>query len=72
DITAVNYWMLHAEQSRYRHDSCGALEAMKQVSGFEASARKSCGDQEPLYIEWRKRSLPYRTTLQTEFAQLCR
>ncbi|MDX1296501.1 MAG: hypothetical protein R3302_09535, partial [Sulfurimonadaceae bacterium] len=47
DITAVNYWMLHAEQSRYRHDSCGALEAMKQVSGFEASARKSCGDQEP-------------------------
>lgn len=72
DITAVNYWMLHAEQSRYRHDSCGAFDATQQVSGFEASARKSCGDQEPLYVEWRKRSQPYRTTLKTEFAQQCR
>lgn len=72
DITAVNYWMLDAERARYRRAWCRAYDAAQQTVNFEASARGSCGEKRAIYEEWRKRSLPYRTTLRTEFETQCR
>lgn len=72
DVTAINYWMLDTERARYRQAWCQARDAAKQTGVFEAAARESCSQESPLYEEWRKRSLPYRTTLLLEFTEQCR
>jgi hypothetical protein len=72
DVTAINYWMLQAHRASQSQSWCEAAEAADQTVAFENAARRSCGDEEPVYVEWEKRSEPYRKQLRRNFRERCR
>lgn len=71
DVTAVNYWMVAAQKHARIEEWCDALNATDHIRSFETAARKSCGGDAPLYLEWSKRSMPYRGELRQEFERNC-
>ncbi|MEA3372174.1 MAG: hypothetical protein U9Q62_00660 [Campylobacterota bacterium] len=71
DITAINYWMLKADQLKAEREWCKASDVCRQISEFEHAARKTCGKEESRYLEWSGASASYRTTLKQMFDEAC-
>lgn len=61
DITAINYWIL--EVDKYSDDACKAKDAVKQIDIFFKSSRQSCGSKNRRYLEFKKRTREYRTSM---------
>ena len=69
DITAINYWVL--EVDRYSDDACKARDAIKQIDTFFKSSRNNCGNQNDLYLEFKKRTYDYRTSMANSLNREC-
>lgn len=71
DVTAINYWIVEVEKLRDEQEWCRAYAASEQIVNFERLARKHCGAAQLLYMQWKERSLAYRTTLRKELGDAC-
>ena len=71
DITAINYWIVKADELSENEEWCRANDACKQVVSYERASKTTCGEDDPLYIQWQDYSAIYRTTLKKEFSDAC-
>jgi len=71
DITAINYWILKVEMLRVEKEWCSAYDATGHIVDFERSAKRVCGAEHPLYLQWKEHSLDYREALRKELKEAC-
>ena len=69
DITAINYWIL--EVDKYSDDACKAKDAISQIDIFFKASRKSCGSQNDRYLEFKKLTYDYRTSMSKRLNSEC-
>lgn len=71
DVTAINYWIVQTQKLRMEEAWCEAYRATGHIVDFERAAKRSCGVEHPLSIQWSEHALEYRTKLRKELRKAC-